>query len=128
VLNYPITFGQPSGIGVTLYANVMVFETHLPLGSPFSVDVNYLNTARMTSAQVLDANGTVIPGATLTSAGGVTYPGIAPTIEKFPFSGFFHPVDMGGVLNGVKAGSAVPVKFSLGDPQPISSLGGKRPR
>ena len=30
------------------------------------------------------------------------------------FTGFFHPVDNNGVLNLVKAGSAVPVKFSMG--------------
>lgn len=32
----------------------------------------------------------------------------------YNFSGFFQPVDNGSVLNVVKAGSAVPVKFSLG--------------
>jgi hypothetical protein len=36
-----------------------------------------------------------------------------PDTQSFPFTGFFQRVDMGGVLNGVKAGSAVPVKFSL---------------
>ena len=30
------------------------------------------------------------------------------------WSGFFQPIDMGDVLNQVKAGSAIPVKFSLG--------------
>jgi hypothetical protein len=32
----------------------------------------------------------------------------------YDFKGFFQPVDMGGVLNTVKAGSAIPIKFSLG--------------
>jgi hypothetical protein len=32
----------------------------------------------------------------------------------YDFGGLFQPVDMGGVLNVVKAGSAIPVKFSLG--------------
>lgn len=31
----------------------------------------------------------------------------------YDFDGFFRPVDMGNVVNSVKAGSAVPIKFSL---------------
>jgi hypothetical protein len=34
--------------------------------------------------------------------------------EVFPFSGFLAPVDAPPVVNSVKAGAAVPVKFSLG--------------
>lgn len=37
----------------------------------------------------------------------------------FSFAGFFAPVSNGAVLNLVKAGSAVPVKFSLGGDQGI---------
>ena len=33
---------------------------------------------------------------------------------KYPFAGFFRPVDNPPVVNAVKAGAAVPVKFSLG--------------
>jgi Thrombospondin type 3 repeat len=32
----------------------------------------------------------------------------------YNFTGFFQPVDNGSVLNAVKAGSSIPVKFSLG--------------
>ena len=32
----------------------------------------------------------------------------------FPFDGFYQPIDGNNVLNVVKAGSAIPVKFSLG--------------
>jgi hypothetical protein len=32
----------------------------------------------------------------------------------YSWTGFFSPVDMGGVFNVAKAGSAIPVKFSLG--------------
>jgi len=32
----------------------------------------------------------------------------------YDFAGFFQPIDNLPTLNGVKAGSAVPVKFSLG--------------
>src|SRR6058998_3481801 len=33
---------------------------------------------------------------------------------NYTFTGFFQPVDNGFVLNRTKAGSAIPVKFSLG--------------
>lgn len=37
----------------------------------------------------------------------------ALTIMPYKFTGFFKPVDMGSVVNTVKAGSAIPIKFSL---------------
>ena len=36
------------------------------------------------------------------------------SMVPYDFAGFFSPVDMGGVLNRVNSGSAVPMKFSLG--------------
>jgi hypothetical protein len=38
----------------------------------------------------------------------------------FPFSGFFQPIDNAPTVNSVKAGSAIPVKFSLGDDQGLN--------
>jgi MBG domain/Bacterial Ig-like domain len=35
-------------------------------------------------------------------------------VNPYPFTGFFQPIDNGGVFNKVKLGSTVPVKFSLG--------------
>jgi len=35
-------------------------------------------------------------------------------INEGLWSGFFQPIDMGNIFNQVKAGSAIPVKFSLG--------------
>jgi len=40
----------------------------------------------------------------------------------FDFAGFFRPVDMGNVVNSVKAGSAVPMKFSLGGDQGLGII------
>lgn len=37
--------------------------------------------------------------------------------SKYHFSGFFSPVDSMPVINLAKAGSAIPVKFSLGGNQ-----------
>jgi hypothetical protein len=39
---------------------------------------------------------------------------------SYPFTGFFRPVDNLPVVNTVKAGSAVPVKFSLGADQGLN--------
>jgi len=38
----------------------------------------------------------------------------------FDFAGFFRPIDMGGVYNVAKAGSAIPVKFTLGGDQGLN--------
>jgi hypothetical protein len=42
----------------------------------------------------------------------------------YDFAGFFQPIDNGGVLNRVKAGSAIPVKFSLAGNQGLGILAG----
>jgi hypothetical protein len=79
-------------------------------------------------ADVASCAGTVASGANLntTSVGPKTFTlnatdNAANTSSvnvnytvAYNFSGFFQPVDNGSVLNVVKAGSAVPVKFSLG--------------
>ncbi|HSR65818.1 MAG TPA: HYR domain-containing protein, partial [Xanthomonadaceae bacterium] len=41
-------------------------------------------------------------------------------IVSYPFSGFFRPVDNLPVVNVAKAGSAIPVKFSLGGDQGLA--------
>jgi hypothetical protein len=45
--------------------------------------------------------------------GVVTFGQLPP--EPFPFQGFFAPVENPPIVNTVKAGQAIPVKFSLGD-------------
>jgi hypothetical protein len=45
----------------------------------------------------------------------------------FRFSGFFQPVDNLPILNVAKAGSAVPIRFSLGGNQGLSILGAGSP-
>jgi uncharacterized delta-60 repeat protein len=45
----------------------------------------------------------------------------------FAFTGFFAPIDNGGVLNMLKAGSAVPVKFSLGGNKGLAILASGSP-
>jgi hypothetical protein len=57
------------------------------------------------------------------SAGAVS----ASYAVRYAFSGFFRPIDNGGVLNSVKAGSAVPVKFSLAGNRGLSILASGSP-
>ena len=52
-----------------------------------------------------------------TTAGTCTYSVV------YDWTGFFRPIDNDGVYNKVKAGSAVPVKFSLGGDQGLSIFG-----
>jgi len=46
----------------------------------------------------------------------------------FAFDGFFSPIRNGGTLNRVKAGSAVPVKFSLGGDRGLEIFAAGNPR
>jgi hypothetical protein len=58
------------------------------------------------------------------SAGNVTNRPCAYSV-LYGFAGFFQPIDNDGVFNKAKAGSAIPVKFSLdGPPQPGSNTPG----
>jgi hypothetical protein len=45
-------------------------------------------------------------------------------VVAWPFEGFFAPVDAAPVLNVIKAGSAVPIKFSLGGYRGLDVLDG----
>jgi hypothetical protein len=71
----------------------------------------------------LDADGNPLPTGSLVAPSFVRFEGVAGSFSTwavaivkpiFPFAGFFRPVDNLPVLNSVKAGQAVPVKFSLG--------------
>ncbi|MFE6964996.1 PxKF domain-containing protein [Agromyces sp. NPDC057679] len=46
----------------------------------------------------------------------------------YDFAGFFRPVDMNGVVNSVKAGSAVPMKFSLGGDEGLDIIAAGYPK
>ena len=46
----------------------------------------------------------------------------------YDFDGFFRPVDMGDTVNSVKAGSAVPIKFSLAGDQGLGIIASGYPK
>lgn len=54
---------------------------------------------------------------TATDKAGNTKSASATYNVVYNFTGFFSPVDMGGIFNVAKAGSAIPVKFKLGGDQ-----------
>lgn len=77
-----------------------------------NVTFNYANT-NYNSAAAPVAVGTYTVVATINEQ---NYAGSATgtlTISPWRFSGFYQPVDMSGVLNTVKSGATVPIKFEV---------------
>jgi hypothetical protein len=64
--------------------------------------------------------GTTTVNCSSTDGHGNTATSSFKVIVSYAFSGFFRPVDNLPVVNVVKAGSAVPVKFSLGGDQGLA--------
>jgi hypothetical protein len=83
------------------------------------------DTAVATDATLSSSGGPVgsvtvtCSGATDT-AGNAAGPVSATYSVHHAWDGFFRPIDNGGVLNVTKAGSAIPVKFSLGGDQGLA--------
>jgi hypothetical protein len=46
---------------------------------------------------------------------------------RWPFRGFLQPVDNGGILNAMKAGAAVPIKFGVGGDRGLGILAAGAP-
>ena len=84
---------------VSVPAGVTVRLASQPDGS-FSLE--YLEGGQPVSVTVGGVPGTLKPGETL-------------ALNTWQFIGFEAPIDNGGVLNGVKAGKAVPIKWRLLD-------------
>jgi len=76
VLELPITFGTPGQFTIFL-------DAQAGLSGSVSADVtaNWLNTASLTQVSVLDSNHTVVPGGSIVSDSGLTYPTAAAVPE-----------------------------------------------
>lgn len=76
---------------------------------------DYVHSGESNGVWVVNADGS---GLTMLVASSWAYfPAWQPiptTPPAFPFAGFFNPLGPAGTLNVAKAGSSVPVKFSLG--------------
>ena len=118
------TAGQRLPISVTLGALALaeignVFGDPTPTGAFNPTVINQFGDLGGTTTVTADASHTlqffltpVTPGAFYTTDSGATYTD-PELVSAFRFSGFFSPVDNPSTLNRVKAGLAVPVKFSL---------------
>ncbi|MGH9891234.1 MAG: PxKF domain-containing protein [bacterium] len=89
---------------------------------------DFLSTAVVTNILVTDLNGNPITGLTLSADSGTSYPLDPENALAFSFTGFFNPVDNPPILNAVKAGQAVPVKFSLDGDQGLAILTATYPK
>ncbi len=76
--------------------------------------------------KVMNANGTGQTTLTSPPAGGGSSPDWQPLLNSF--SGFFSPVDNLPAFNSVKAGAAIPVKFSLNGDQGLDIFAAGYPR
>ena len=104
---FPVEAGATSDLPVTVAVAgaCSISGTTVTLGRPPGV-------CAITADQAGDANYHPAPQATQT------------TTVIYDFTGFFRPVDNLPAVNGVKAGSAVPVKFSLNGNQTLAVLDG----
>jgi hypothetical protein len=84
--------------------------------------IDLMNTAVLENLLVTDAAGTPIPGVTVTSESGTTYPLDPRNAFRYNFSGFFDPVQNPPLINSVQAGRSVPIKFSLSGDQGLAVL------
>jgi hypothetical protein len=132
-----VTWTATDGNGLTSTAEQMItiVDTTVPVftfvPATKQIKATAINTP-VTTAELGTAIATDIFGVTVTNNAPATFPigkttvtwtatdgnGLTSTstqdvIVTYNFTGFFQPVDMNGVVNTVKAGSAIPIKFSL---------------
>lgn len=90
-------------------------------------------TSGVATEATVNVTGSGVGAQTATCTGGSdnagnTTPAVSVTYNVvYNFTGFFAPVDNGGVLNTAKAGSAIPVKFSLSGDQGLSIMAAGSP-
>jgi hypothetical protein len=111
-------FTQGSGTGSQQTVNITATDAHSGMDNAGSSLSGTVNTSTIGDKTVtFTAKDNV--GHTVTTT--CTYKVI------FNFSGFFRPVDNDGVINTVKAGQSIPVKFSLSGDQGLSIFAANSP-
>ena len=127
-----VTDSQPPEIRITTPADRAAFE----LGAVVAADYSCSDPSGVSSCA-----GTVPNGASLDTAtvGPRTFTVMATDTHGntgtlthsysviYPFAGFFRPVDNQPTLNSVKAGRAIPVKFSLGGDRGLAIMAAGSP-
>jgi hypothetical protein len=79
------------------------------------------------TSSVGQKTATVAAGTVKDNAGNASLAVECDYSVVYDFDGFFRPVDMGNTVNSVKAGSAVPIKFSLNGDQGLDILAAGSP-
>ncbi|HEY9401413.1 MAG TPA: immunoglobulin-like domain-containing protein [Pyrinomonadaceae bacterium] len=117
----------PADIVVNLLPNTTA--TSIPVSfNPTASDS--CGTAAVTTSHASGANfpvGTTIVTATATDQAGNTSSCSFNVTVRYLFAGFFSPISNLPVLNTVKAGSAIPIKFSLSGNKGLNIFGADSP-
>jgi predicted extracellular nuclease len=125
IVNTPTVTPEPSTEGSGVTASATFSDPAGNLDAPFTCTVNYGDGSGMLLGIV---NGGTCTGPThtystfgsytvtvnVTDKDGDTGSGSTTHMVIFNWAGFFQPIDNLPVVNSVKAGQAIPVKFSLG--------------
>lgn len=85
-------------------------------------------TIELDTSSIGSKTATAPEGTAVDNAGNPSEAKTCPYSVIYDFTGFFRPVDMGGVVNSVKAGSGVPMKFSLAGDQGLDILAAGSPK
>lgn len=108
------TINCPANIVVNLPANSAA--TTVPVNFNVTASDSCSTTATVTTSHASGANfpvGTTTVTATATDAAGNTSTCTFDVTVHYLFTGFFSPISNLPTVNTVKAGSAIPIKFSL---------------
>jgi len=128
-LNHEIYVMNADGTGQTNLTNTPANEGQTAW-SPDGTKIAYSGYGVDSNNQdiyVMNADGSNKINVSNSPASEETYPDWQP-IPPFNFSGFFQPVDNLPTLNMVKAGQAIPVKFSLNGDQGLNIFAAGYPR
>lgn len=107
----PICPASPLLLGATAEAMWTAFDP--TPGSGIADESPSRGTIALDTSSVGHKTATVPAGTVWDKAGNTSLAAECDYSVVYDFAGFFRPVDMGGIVNSVKAGSAVPIKFSL---------------
>ena len=83
------------------------------------VDGNVATTCVLPSGSTFAAGATTVT-CTATDAAGNSRTSTFKVNVRYAFNGFFRPIDNLPIVNAVKAGQAIPVKFCLGGNKGLS--------
>ncbi len=121
-----VSWSVPSSVTVGPLQSSILNATAKGLGG---VSIQGSFTYTPAAGTVLDATTSRVLSVSFTPSN-ANYAGATKTVSlavRYPYSGFFEPVNNPNVLNRAKAGVAIPVRFSLGGNRPLPIFSGGSP-